>query len=77
MAEGMKRLKIIITSLREQGAVVEPKTNGYFVKFPNGDTTILHTSDSDHRAEMNTRSRVKRAGLEWPFDKHKKGNGKK
>lgn len=68
MADGSKRVRAILASLESQGATVERRTRGWFVKFPNGDTTTIHPSDSDHRAEKNTRARVKRAGLRWPFD---------
>lgn len=63
-----KRIRIVLTSLESQGAVVAPTNKGYFVKFPNGDSMTLHRSESDHRAEMNIRARVRRAGLDWPFD---------
>lgn len=74
MAEGQKRLKIILVSLERQGCGVERKNKGWFIKFPNGDSTMIHTSDSDHRAEKNTRARVLRAGLQWPFDGSNKKN---
>lgn len=68
MAEGQKRIKVILVSLERQGCGVERRSRGWFIKFPNGDSTVIHVTDSDHRAEKNTRSRVLRAGLEWPFD---------
>ena len=68
MAES-KRLKIILTSLESQGCTVIPTKKGWQVRFPDGENSIqLHTSESDHRAEKNTRARVIRAGLLWPFD---------
>lgn len=68
MAESTKRMRIVLVSLERQGCEVTPTNKGWFVKFPNGDSMTLHRTDSDHRAERNTRSRVKRAGLTWPFD---------
>lgn len=69
MAEGSKRRRILLVSLEKQGCNIERRKNGWFIKFPNNkDTLTIHVSPSDHRAEMNTRSRVLRAGLEWPFD---------
>lgn len=68
MASGQKRVRVIVVALERQGCAVERKTKGWFIKFPNGDSTIIHLSESDHRAEKNTRARVLRAGLEWPFD---------
>lgn len=72
MAESSKRMRIVLLSLENQGCEVTPTNKGWFVKFPNGDSMTLHRTDSDHRAEKNTRARVRRAGLEWPFD----NNGK-
>lgn len=66
-----KRIRVVLTSLEAQGATVSPTNKGYMVRFPNGDSMTMHRSESDHRAEMNIRARVKRAGLEWPFDPKK------
>lgn len=68
MADGTKRMRIILLSLERQGCVVESKAKGWLVKFPNGGTLTLHKTNSDYRAEMNIRSRILRAGLTWPFD---------
>lgn len=63
-----RRIRAIMASLDGQGCVVQEKQRGWFVKFPNGDTMTVHKTESDHRAEKNTRARVLRAGLKWPFD---------
>lgn len=68
MAEGQKRIRALLASLEGQGCGVERKTKGWFIKFPDGSSMIVHLTDSDHRAEKNTRARVLRAGLYWPFD---------
>lgn len=70
MPNAYKRNKIIITDLEKQGAVVRPLGGnvGYFVKFPDGSSLSVHHSESDPRAERNTRARVLRAGLTWVFD---------
>lgn len=68
MASDSKRIRIILVSLERQHCVVESKKRGWFVKFPNGDSLTLHSTPSDHRAELNIRSRILRAGLSWPFD---------
>lgn len=65
-----KRMRIVLVSLENQGAVIAPTNKGYFVKFPNGDSMTVHRTESDHRAEKNIRARVKRAGLNWPFDQN-------
>ena len=63
-----KRMRIVLASLESQGANVAPTNKGWMIKFPNGESMTMHRSESDHRAEMNIRSRVRRAGLTWPFD---------
>jgi hypothetical protein len=71
VANSSKRNRILITSLEKQGCIVRiTKTGGWFVQFPNGSSMPVHNTDSDHRAEKNTRARVLRAGLTWPFDKN-------
>lgn len=66
-----RRVAVIVTALEKQGATARPTkaAGGWFIKFPNGDTVTIHGSESDARAEKNTRARVLRAGLTWPFDK--------
>lgn len=68
MAEGQKRMKIVLASLSTQGCIIERKSKGWLVKFPDGGSMTVHNTNSDHRAELNIRSRVLRAGLAWPFD---------
>lgn len=65
-----KRLKIIIMSLEKQGCVVREVKGGWLVRPPSKDAEqfTIHGTESDHRAELNTRARVKRARLTWPFD---------
>jgi hypothetical protein len=65
-----KRNRIIITDLEKQGCTVrETASGGWMVYFPDGKTSMpIHNTDSDQRAEKNTRSRVLRAGLTWVFD---------
>ena len=65
-----KRTRIILASLAEQGAEVKPTTKGWIVFFPDEakSSRVVHKTESDPRAEANTRSRVLRAGLTWPFD---------
>ena len=66
-----KRLRIIINSLEDQGCVVRETKSGWLVRPPAKDAEqfAIHGTESDHRAEKNTRARVLRAGLTWPFDK--------
>lgn len=64
----MKRSKIVLSSLEKQGARLKQTNKGWFVMFPDGSTLTMHLTESDSRAESNTRSRVLRAGFTWPFD---------
>jgi hypothetical protein len=65
-----KRMRVVLSSLEEQGCTVQDTRNGWMVKFPDGSGSMtLHRTESDWRSEKNTRSRVLRAGLIWPFDK--------
>ena len=65
-----KRTRVILASLEEQGATVKPTTNGWIVFFQDEakSSMVVHGTESDPRAERNTRARVLRAGLTWPFD---------
>ena len=67
-----KRTRIILASLESQGARVKQTTKGWLVFFDDGSSMVVHKSESDHRAEANTRARVLRAGLKWPFDGDKR-----
>lgn len=67
-----KAFKALLVSLERQGCTVKQVKAGYLVLFPdNKGSVTLHRTPSDHRAIMNMRSRIKRAGLEWPLDTHK------
>lgn len=69
-----KRTRIILASLEAQGARVKATTKGWMVHFPDADhsSMVIHKTESDPRAEANTRARVLRAGLSWPFDGDKR-----
>lgn len=64
----MKQQKVLLVSLENQGCKIRRTRDGWFVTFPAGGGTSIHTSVSDHRAVANLRSTIKRAALEWPFD---------
>lgn len=67
-----KQIKILITSLEKQGAVCRETRGGWMVRPPNKDAEqfAFHATESDHRAMENTKGRVRRAGLTWPFEKN-------
>jgi len=64
-----KNIRKILTGLEQQGARVKPTRDGWQILCPSGDIVTMHGTESDHRAMRNTRSRIKRAGLQWPLDK--------
>lgn len=70
MASSPKRTKIILASLADQGAIITPTSKGWMVRLPDAGKSSLtiHKTESDPRSEANTRARVRRAGLKWPFD---------
>lgn len=75
MASSSKRNKVIIASLSSQGARVKETTKGWMVFFNDADKSsmVIHKTESDPRAEKNTRARVLAAGLKWPFDGENRG----
>jgi hypothetical protein len=50
-----------------QGCKVKPKAAGYWVGFPNGESTTIHLSLSDTRAIKNVKACVVRNGCVWPL----------
>ncbi len=68
MSLPQKQMKIVLMGLEKQGCELVPKKKGWFILFPNGSTTVVHLTASDHRAVMNFRSYVLKAGLQWPLD---------
>lgn len=64
----MKQQKVLLLSLEDQGCGVRRTKDGWFVTFPSGGGTSIHTSISDHRAVQNLRATIRRANLNWPFD---------
>lgn len=63
-----RRIERIVDDLIDQGARAKRTTNGWQVYLPDGSIVTIHLTPSDHRADANTRSRVRRSGLEWPPD---------
>lgn len=46
------------------GWVVKQKTNGIQLRAPGGEIIGMHATESDHRAQKNTKARLKAAGLD-------------
>lgn len=71
-----KEQRELLDSLAEQGARLIERDKGTLVRFPDGSTTMIHKSDSDWRASLNTRAEVRRAGFRWPWDAHEPRSAK-
>lgn len=63
-----KRTMAILAGLDDQGATIKRTSRGWQVLGPNGGIATLHNTPSDHRAELNLRSIIRKMGLEWPLD---------
>lgn len=63
-----RKVERIVDDLLAQGATAKRTKNGWLIFLPDGSSMGLHLTESDHRADKNSRARVRRAGLEWPPD---------
>lgn len=62
-----KRLRAIIMGFERQGARIKETKSGYVIYPPDGGQPFaMHGTESDVRAERNTKARAARAGLKWP-----------
>lgn len=59
----------LLTHVERQGVVTTPVKNGVMLRLPNGESTVVHFSVSDHRGPAKLRAQLKRAGVDWPTDK--------
>lgn len=67
-----KDWKRVVEAAVEQRWRVEPTTDGWQLKAPDGITIVtIHGTPSDHRAIQNTISRMRRSGFQWPPPKRK------
>lgn len=65
-----KRLKALLAGLDAQGAEIIPTgKNGFKVLCPEGGIVLIHSTNSDHRAELNLKSELKKRGMLWPLGK--------
>lgn len=62
-----KRIKALIAGLEAQGATIRETSHGWQVLCPEGGLVTLHGTPSDHRAERNLRSELRRRGMKWPL----------
>ncbi len=58
----------LLTHVEAQGVQVTDVKNGVMLRLPNGESTVVHYSVSDHRGPAKLRSQLKRAGVTWPTD---------
>lgn len=55
----------LIDAAEEQGWVVIEKAQSIQLRAPDGDgMVVVHRTESDHRANQNTRARLRRLGLQ-------------
>jgi hypothetical protein len=58
----------LLVHVEAQGVNVTPVKNGVLLRLPNGESTTVHFSGSDHRGPLNLRAFLKRNGIDWPTD---------
>lgn len=59
-----KTYKGFVKLAEKEGWKVKQKTRGVMLTSPEGATITIHGTETDHRAEKNTRARLKAAGLD-------------
>jgi hypothetical protein len=64
-----KELKRIVQHVETQGVTITRTKKGLLMRLPNGKTTMLHFTNSDHRGRLNFRAELKRAGVTLPDEK--------
>lgn len=60
----------LLDHIEPQGVKITRVSKGFLLRLPDGGTTTVHLTNSDHRADDNLRARLKRAGISWPTDGH-------
>lgn len=58
----------LIKYVEPQGVSVTRTKKGLLFRFPNGETEMIHFTQSDWRATRNARANFRRNGVEWPGD---------
>lgn len=58
----------VIAHVEPQGVRVTPIRDGVLLRMPDGESTAVHFSGSDHRGPANLRAKLKRSGITWPTD---------
>lgn len=58
----------LINFVEPQGVSITRTTSGLLFRFPNGETEMIHFTQSDWRATRNARANFKRNGIQWPGD---------
>lgn len=57
-----------VRSMQDQGVAVTRTTKGFFLRLPNGESTTVHFTLSDVRAQKNLYAVLRRAGVRHPED---------
>lgn len=68
---GMSRKEILAIAehVQEQGVVITRTTKGLMLRMPDGRSTMIHWTTSDHRARANLSSDLHRSGISLPDEK--------
>lgn len=66
-----KEIGVLLDHVRDEGVRLKDTKKGIMLLLPNGTSTVLHFTNSDHRGTLNLRATLKRAGVSWPWDAHR------
>lgn len=67
-----KEISQLLKHVEQQGVTYKLTTDGYMLKLPNGEQTVLHKTNSDWRSTANLRARLRAAGVTWPSEEQGK-----
>ncbi|AYG02404.1 hypothetical protein D7I44_01865 [Gryllotalpicola protaetiae] len=69
----MKEISELVAYIEPQGVRTLRTKKGILLRLPNDETAMVHFTTSDVRAKDNLRTRLHRAGIECPDDRHPLG----
>lgn len=65
-----KEVDRVLRHIEPQGVGITAVKNGVMLRLPDGSSTVVHYSGSDHRGPQNLRATLRKAGVSWPTDPH-------
>lgn len=63
-----KDLSALLDHIEPQGVEITRTKKGYMLRLPDGKSTMVHMTESDHRGPANLRATLKRSGIIWPTE---------